>query len=51
MKDEKANFERSFSFYTDYPASQSFADSESALVSTIQEKLIDDIFNAAVANW
>lgn len=51
VKDEKANFERSFSFYTDYPASQSFADSEPALVSTIQEKLIDDIFNAAVANW
>ena len=51
VKDEKANFERSFSFYTDYPASQSFADNEQSLVATIQEKLVDDIFNAAVANW
>ena len=51
VKDEKANFDRSFSFYTDYPASQSFADSEQSLVAPIQEKLIDDIFNAAVANW
>jgi hypothetical protein len=51
VKDEKANFDRSFSFYTDYPASQSFADSEQSLVATIQEKLVEDVFNAAVANW
>ena len=51
VKDAKANFERSFSFYTDYPASQSFADREPELVATIQAKLVDDVFNAAVANW
>lgn len=50
-KDEKANFERNFSFYEDYAATQAFTDVEQSLVTTIQAKLVDDIFNAAVANW
>ena len=50
-KDPKANFERAFSAYEDYNASQSFTAVEATLVATIQERLVDDIFNAAVANW
>ena len=49
--DPKADFERSFSHYADYEGSQNFADVEDQLVQTILEKLIDDIFNAAAANW
>lgn len=49
--DEKSNFERDFSAYEDYPAAQDLASAEQGLCESIQEKLIDQIFNAAVANW
>lgn len=49
--DPKSDFDRSFSHYADYEGSQNFADVEDQLVQTILEKLIDDIFNAAAANW
>ena len=51
LRDEKANFDRSFSAYEDYSANRPFSDVEGELVATIQEKLVEDIFNAAVANW
>lgn len=51
IRDEKANFDRTFSAYEDYSANRPFSDVEGALVATIQEKLVEDIFNAAVANW
>ena len=51
LRDDKANFDRSFSAYEDYSANRPFSDVEGELVATIQEKLVEDIFNAAVANW
>ena len=51
LRDEKANFDRSFSAYEDYSANRPFSDVEGELVATIQETLVEDIFNAAVANW
>ncbi|MCC8036086.1 MAG: LPS assembly lipoprotein LptE [Rikenellaceae bacterium] len=45
------NFERSFSAFLDYPSSSMLSDVESSLIPEIVDMLIEDIFNAAVANW
>lgn len=50
-KEEKNSYERSFSAYEDFEASNSFQQVEAELVEEIVSKLVDDIFNAAVANW
>lgn len=49
--DEKQNFEQSFSRYSDYPSTENLSSIESNLVSTINEVLVDDIFNKAFVNW
>lgn len=43
--------EQSFSAYADFDATQSLDAVESALCEEILEKIIDDIFNATVAQW
>ena len=45
------DFEKSFSAYQDFDSSQSFDAVESTLVTDIIEILVEDIFNATVANW
>jgi len=45
------DFEKSFSSYADYDSTQSLDAVESALVEEILDKLIEDIFNATVAQW
>ncbi|MBR1575461.1 MAG: LptE family protein [Bacteroidales bacterium] len=45
------DFEKSFSGYADYDSMQSIDAVESSLCAEIIEKLVDDIFNATVANW
>lgn len=49
---EKDNFEKTFSFYSDYDANAQLAGSflENALDEII-ERIIQDIFNASVAKW
>jgi len=42
---------KSFSAYSDFDATNSLDAVESTLVSEIIEKLVDDIFNASVAQW
>jgi hypothetical protein len=49
--DETQNFDKAFSQYEDYDSQQSLNDVEGQLVELITEKLCEDIFNAAVANW
>jgi hypothetical protein len=49
--DEKQSYDKSFSAYEDFPSSQTLDAVQDQLVSTIIEKLIEDIFNNAVANW
>lgn len=49
--DSKLSYEKTFTQYENFSSSQNFTSVESDLVNTIMEKLIDDIFNAAVANW
>ena len=45
------NLEQSFSAYEDYDAMQSLEAVESTLCESIVKKLIEDIFNATVAQW
>lgn len=49
--DPKMNYDKTFSQYENFSSSQNFTSVESELVGKILEKLVDDIFNAAVANW
>ena len=50
-QDEHGNYDQTFSQYEDFPSSQILALVEAQLVETIADKLVEDIFNAAVANW
>ncbi|MFA5326130.1 MAG: LptE family protein [Bacteroidales bacterium] len=45
------NFEKSFAAYEDYSSERSLDEVEATLCDTIIEKLVEDIFNATVANW
>ena len=45
------DFEKNFSAYQDFDSNQSFDAVESTLVYDIIEILVEDIFNATVANW
>jgi hypothetical protein len=50
-RDHEQDFDRSFSAYEDFSSSLSLNDVESSIVPEIIEKLIEDIFNATIANW
>lgn len=45
------NFEKEFSQYADFDATQLLTDVQDGLCDEITDKLIEDIFNATVANW
>jgi hypothetical protein len=51
--DDKMSFkDKSFSFYKDFPnESINFADVEESYTREIFQRIINDIFNASVANW
>jgi hypothetical protein len=51
VKDEKQNFETSFSRFSEYPGDQNLTSVEQDLINDINGQLIDDIFNKAVINW
>ncbi len=49
---EKDNFEKSFSFYYDYPANtQLIGGPLETAFNEIIERITQDIFNASVAKW
>jgi len=50
-KHPEDNFEKSFAAYEDYDSTNSLDAVEATLCDSIVEKLIEDIFNATVANW
>jgi hypothetical protein len=50
-KEEDKSFEKSFSRFADFDATQNLTDVEQALIAEINEQLILDIFNEAVVNW
>jgi Lipopolysaccharide-assembly len=50
-KNDKQNFETSFSRFADYESSKSLSVEEDRLIKEINEQLVQDIFNKAVVNW
>lgn len=50
-KEPSVDFERNFSAFEDFDSSLSISDVEDELTSEIVKKLIEDIFNATIANW
>jgi len=51
LKNEKQNFETSFSRFADYSSSQTLSAVETDLISQIYDQLVDDVFNKAFINW
>ncbi len=51
IKNDKQNFETSFSRFADYSSSQSLSAVESNLITEIDDQLVDDVFNKAFINW
>ena len=49
--DTSQNYEKTFSHFADFDSRQQLVQVEQALVAEILEKLVEDIFNNAVANW
>jgi hypothetical protein len=50
--DETMSFkDKTFSFYKDFPNETNFSDIEEQYTRDIFERIINDIFNASVANW
>jgi hypothetical protein len=50
-KDETMNFEQSFSFFRDFPQTQSLNQVESALIPEILDQIVLDIFNKSAGDW
>jgi hypothetical protein len=50
-KDEKQNFESSFTEFVDFPSNQNLSSVELGLIDQINIKLVDDVFNKSVVNW
>lgn len=50
-KDEKQNFENTFSRFADYESNKSLDQVEDELIKVILDQINEDIFNKAVANW
>ena len=49
--DPDKDFDAPFTRYEDYPSDQDLSVVKDQLISTINESLVDDIFNKAVVNW
>jgi len=50
-QDETKNFDQSFTYYADFPQDQTLNQNESRLLPTIQENLVQQIFNKSAADW
>lgn len=49
--DEKQNFNKRFSAYRDFDATESLSNVEDVLIKEISEEIIESIFMESVANW
>jgi hypothetical protein len=50
-KDDKHNFETTFTRFADFPSTTALAAEEDRLIKEINNQLVQDIFNKAVINW
>ncbi len=51
LTDNTKNFDQSFSRFRDFDASLNLADIEEDLIREINQELVENILNAAIANW
>ncbi len=51
LKNEKQNFETTFSRYADYNSQDNFSTVEPQLITTITDQIVDDVFNRVFINW
>jgi hypothetical protein len=51
VKDEKQNFETTFSRYADFSGTQNLTTVQNSLIEEINKQLAQDIFNRAMINW
>ncbi len=51
VKDNKQDFETTFSRFADYNSAKSLNEVEQSLIEEINRQLVDDVFNKAVSNW
>lgn len=50
-KDEEQSWKQSFPYFTDFPSEDNFLTIQDDLIATINEQLVEDIFNKAFTNW
>lgn len=50
-KNEKQNFDQTFSFFNDFPSDQNLLDVQEELIRNIFDQLVEDVFNKAFTNW
>ncbi len=50
-KDETQNFDQTFSFFRDFPQSQTLTQVESSLVPQILDQIVLDVFNRSAGDW
>ncbi|MFT5764518.1 MAG: hypothetical protein ACI8X3_001949, partial [Saprospiraceae bacterium] len=50
-KDETQNWVQPFSYFSDFESDQNFLTVQDGLVETINNQLVEDIFNKAFTNW
>ena len=51
LKDEKQNFESTFSRFSEFESDKNVTSIEDELITDINTQLVDDIFNKSVINW
>ncbi|MFV0507150.1 MAG: LptE family protein [Bacteroidales bacterium] len=50
-KDDDQSFEKDFSAYEEYSTEMGLSQAESSVLPLIVDKLVEDIYNATLANW
>ncbi len=50
-KDDSQSWKHSFSYFSDFASDQNFLTIQDELIETINEQLVEDIFNKAFTNW
>lgn len=51
LKNEKQNYEETFTRFSEYSSSQNISAVEENLIADIYNQLVDDIFNKSMINW
>lgn len=51
QKDDTQSWKQSFSYFSDFASDEIFLDIQDGLIETINEQLVEDIFNKAFTNW